>query len=83
MNLRLHIDELVLEGFPPHDRYRIAAAVEAGLAAHFAEHGMPPGLANGGSIPSLDGGAFNIAPGVRPESIGAQVAQSLYGGLQR
>jgi len=83
MNIRLHIDDLVLEGFPPGDRYRIAAAVEAGLASHFAEHGVPPGLVTGGTIPSLDGGAFNIASGARPEAIGAEVAKSLYGGLKR
>jgi len=83
MNVRLHIEELVLEGFPPGDRYRIAAAVEAELARLFAEQEIPPGLAGGGTMPMLDGGSFDVAPHARPDHTGAQVAQAVYGGLKR
>ena len=81
--MRLRIEELVLDGFPPGDRYRIAAAVEAELARLFAEQGTPPGLTSGGAVPALDGGSFDMAPGARPDRIGAQVALAVYGGLAR
>jgi len=83
MNVRLHIEELVLDGFPPGDRYRIAAAVEVELTRLLTERGVPPGLASGGAVPSLDGGSFGVAPEARPDRIGAQVAQSVYGGMSR
>jgi len=82
-NVRLRIEELVLDGFPPGDRYSIAAAVEAELARLLAEQGAPPGLANGGTVSALDGGSFDVAPDARPDRIGAQVAQAVYGGLAR
>jgi len=83
MNVRLRIDELVLDGFPPGDRYRIAAAVEAELARLFAEQGTPPGVANRDAMPVVDGGSFDVVPNARPHQIGAQVAQAVYGGLGR
>lgn len=83
MNVRLRIEELVLEGFPPGDRYRITAAVETELARLFAEQGIPPGLAGGGTVPMLDGGSFDVAPHARTDQIGAQVAQAVYGGLKQ
>ena len=79
----LHIEELVLHGFNPGDRYRIGAAVEAGLARLFAERGVSPSLARGGELATLDGGSFDVAPGASPEGVGGQVARALYGGLNR
>lgn len=83
MNIKLRIDELVLEGFAAGDRYRIAAAVEAELMRLFTDRGAPPGLANGGAVPALDGGSFAVTPGAKPEQVGAQVAGAVYGGLSR
>jgi hypothetical protein len=81
-NIDLHIEELALHGFAPEDRYLIGAAVERELARLIAERGMPAGLAQGAQIASLDGGAFQVVPGARPEAIGAQVAQAVYGGMK-
>ena len=83
MNTRLHIEELILEGFPPGDRYRIAAAVEAELARLFTETGIPPGMDASRSVPKLDAGSLDVAASTRPERVGGQVAQALYGGLAR
>jgi hypothetical protein len=83
MNVNLHIDELVLHGFPPGDRYRIAAAVEAELARLIEGQGIPNGLASGGTVPVLDAGSFSAEPGARPQQIGVQIAQALFGGLSR
>jgi hypothetical protein len=79
----LHIEELVLDGFNPGDRHRIGAAVEAELARLFAERGVSPSLAWGAELATLDGGSFDVAPGAGPEQVGGQVAQAVYGGLNR
>jgi hypothetical protein len=80
-NVELHIEELVLHGFAPADRYRIGEAIQSELARLLAEGGVPPALAQGSEIASLNGGAFTVALGAKAPAIGAQVAQSVYGGL--
>ncbi len=79
-NIELHIEELVLHGFAPGDRYRIAEAVEAELTRLFAEQGTPQPLSNGGEIERMDGGTFEMTHSSKPEVIGAQVARAVYGG---
>lgn len=80
-SLELHIGELVLHGFPPSDRSHISAAIQQELARLLTEHGIPPALAQGGTIGRLDGGAFEIKAGTPPRIIGAHIAQAIYGGL--
>ncbi len=82
-NVELQVEELVLRGFAPGDRYRIGEAVERELAQLFEEQGMPPSLAQGSEVASLDGEAFEVASGSKPEAIGAQVAQAVFRGLSR
>ncbi len=82
-DIKLHIEELVLDGFTPGDQYRIADSVERELARLFTEQGVPQSLSWGGEIAHLDGGAFEAARGSKPEAIGAKVARSVYGGLNR
>lgn len=76
-DVELVLEELVLHGFPPGDRRRIAAAVERELARRIAEGGLPAGLAGGGALARLDGGSFTVERGATPDAIGAQVAQSI------
>ena len=82
-SIELHIEELVLHGFSPGDRYRIAEGVEQELSRLFADRGVPESLAEGGEIVSVDGAAFEVAPRSRAEAVGAQVAQAVYGRLRR
>lgn len=82
MKVELHIEELILHGFAPEDRYRIGEAVEKELANLLAERGMPV-LENGLKIAGLNVGDISIVKGARPEAIGAQVARAVYGGLKR
>jgi hypothetical protein len=79
-NVELHIEELVLHGFAPGDRYSIGDAVQRELQRLFAEQGASPRLAQDGEVAHLDGGAFKMAHGAGAEVIGAQIAQALYGG---
>jgi len=69
--IELNIEELVLHGFAPGDRYGIG------------DRGVPQSLAQGGEVASVDGGAFEVAPGSKTEVVGAQVARAVYGGLRQ
>ena len=82
-NIELHIEELVLHGFAPGDRYAIGEAVQRELTRLFAEQGVHPALAKGRQIERVDGGAFHVRRGSRADAIGTQVAQSVYGGLKQ
>jgi len=78
MDILIEIDELVLHGFPPGDRYRIGEAVQAELVRILGERGLP-GARTEGAATRLDGGAFNIAPGMPALAIGTGLL--LYGCL--
>lgn len=79
----LHIEELVLHGFSPGDRYRIGEAVELELTRLITEHGIPSSLSQGGELARMNGGTFNMSPNSRAEVIGARAAQSVYKGFKK
>lgn len=81
MNLELHIEELILHGFPASDRHIISTAMQHELSRLFTEQGVPRSLSQGGTINQIDGGSFEMATGTRADAIGTQIAQSIYGGL--
>ncbi len=82
-SIELHIEELVLRGFAPGDRYPIGDAVEHELTRLFAEHGVPPSLIVNIESEHIDAGDFHVAPESKAQTVGAQVAQAVYGGLTR
>lgn len=82
-NIEVRIEELILEGFAPRDRYAIAEAVERELTRLFAEPGMARLSAEPIAMTRLDGGSITVRPGAKPETIGAQLAQAIHGGLAR
>jgi hypothetical protein len=79
--VELEIEELVLHGFAPGDRHRIAGAIERELERLFTERGVPPSLGRAGSIEQVDGGTFEAKPHAKPEATGARIAHAIYGGL--
>jgi hypothetical protein len=82
-NIELHIEELVLHGFAPGDRYRIGAAMERELARLFAEKNTLASLTQEQEVARLDGGTFEVEPGSVAEAIGTQLAQAVHGGLSK
>ena len=82
-NVELQIQELVLHGFSPADGRQISDAIRTELARQLADHGPPELLARGGRITQRDAGAFDVRPGSRANTVGLQVAQSVYQGLKR
>ena len=83
MNIEVQIGELVLYGFAPGKYYRIDKAVERELTRLFMERLVPPSLATNADVAHLNGGTFQMVSGSKPETIGAQVAQAVYEGLNR
>jgi hypothetical protein len=86
-NINLHIEELVLHGFAPGDRYTIADAVEQELSRllteHFAEPGSSSLWTSSTDAARLDAGAFHVDTRSQPNSIGTQIAQAVHGGLTK
>ena len=70
----MHIDELVLHGFAPHERHRVAEAVAAELQRIVTEHGLPEGIGDRDVVR-----AGSIA--VKPAGVGSQIAGAIYKGL--
>jgi len=81
--LRLHIDALVLHGFPFANRLTIGQVVERELARLFAVNGVPPSLTKLGDIEYIDGRSFNLKPNGQPGALGAEVASAVYKALSR
>lgn len=82
-NVELHIGELVLHGFAPQDRWRIADAVQSELTRAIAEHGLSAPRAGTLAIAQLSAGTIEIARPGRAQAIGAQVARALHGAMRR
>ncbi len=76
-NIELHIEELVLEGFAPHQRYEIAEALRARLGEVLAERGVPASLA---SVSAIDAGSISFGGATRT---GTAAADAIYGTFAR
>lgn len=82
MNVELHIEELMLHGFAPGDRYRIGEAVERELQRLLSEQAAPDLLKGSVEVARIDAGSFNLDQNAKSEMIGAQVAQAIYSGFR-
>jgi hypothetical protein len=81
IQIEVHIEELVLHGFAPVDRYRLGAALELELARLLSEQGVPRLLTGSAQLAQIDAGEFRMKPRGKPQKIGAQIAQAIYGGM--
>ena len=84
--LEFEIDELVLIGFNPRDRHRIADALQQALAEHAREAGLVSAvLAHEPSRALVRGADITLARATtmtRPEEISSGIAASLTGALR-
>ena len=82
MNVRLHIDRLVLDGIDvaAGDRPRLQAALEAELTRLVTERGVAGELANGAALPSVRAPQISIA-GSNARQIGTAIAGAVFGGV--
>jgi hypothetical protein len=72
----VEIDELVLHGFDPHERYRIGDALQAELSTLLAGSGLD--AAPRPAIERVDAGGFAMAAGDDGAAIGRGAAQALH-----
>ena len=82
-NIEVYIEELVLHGFSPGDRYRIADAIQGELAKLIAGQDLPSLLAQGGEFNRIDAGSFQMAAGSAGNLVGGQIANRIHSGLTR
>jgi len=74
-NVKLRIEELLLDGLPYSQRQRVAAALERALQQLIAEQGLPQDAASR----ALSGiGPIEVSRHARAETVGQRVAQSIY-----
>jgi hypothetical protein len=79
----LRIEELVLDGFSPADRYAIGEAVERELTRLFSERGIPPVIGDQIEISDLQGGQLVSSRDLDAEALGNELAKIVYRRLQR
>ncbi len=82
-DLSVRIDELVLDGFAPGDRYRISEAVERELARLLLERSPSSPAGWTGDVGQIDGGSFELDLLRGPSAIGRRIAEAVHGGLVR
>jgi hypothetical protein len=98
MNIQLHIEELLLDGFDPRDRHRIADALERELARLFRVSdlnqlsGQSPMVSGQATVSrsrshreareSLDAGAVALPLGAPARNTGTQIAGALHTALR-
>lgn len=78
----LNIEELVLYGFSPGDRYLIGQGVKHELTRLFTEQGIPSPLSQNRKGIKMDAESFKLFPGSKPERIGYQIARSVFKGFK-
>jgi hypothetical protein len=80
--IEVTIDELVLHGFAPGDRYAIAEALGQELTRLLSEQGVPAAFMQAGEVERLNAGAYSMPASANPASVGGKAAQAVYGGEQ-
>lgn len=83
-HLEISIDELILEGFAPSEKYRIGEALQRELEKLFAarlEQTRGTEMISTDARDDVNAGAFRMNT-TRGDVIGAQIAQSVFESLQ-
>ena len=83
MNIKLHIERLILEGVDilPSQRHLLQTSLETELTRLLADGGLSPSLAGGVALPHVTASSIQLVGGNNPAQIGQQIAQSVYGGI--
>jgi hypothetical protein len=83
VNIELHIERLILDGFSLTRRQGglVQQAAEAELTRLLADAGLSPTLKAGAALAYVPAGAIQLSSGNNPTDLGQQIAQSVYGGI--
>ncbi len=84
MNINLHIERLVLDGFAytAGEGEALGAALQAELVRILTQDGLGQ-VTGSAQFPRVDGGAVSAATGVPVRQFGQQLAQPLLGALRK
>jgi len=77
-SVQVRIGELVLDGFPSADRFRIAEGVKRELTRLIGKQGSGRLAVPRANAAVVDAGAFPVGPGANPAAIGGRVAQAVH-----
>jgi len=83
VNINLHIERLIVDdlGIQPQQRDELKAAVAAAIRRQIVSQGIGSTMQAETSRSSVSGGSFSIENNPSIESLGQQIAQSVYGGI--
>ncbi len=73
--IEVHIEELVLHGFAPNERWGMADALQNELHGLLVKKGVPTAWLE--SPAQIDAGAVSLT---KPSVVGSKIAQAIYGG---
>lgn len=82
-SINLHIEQLVLDGFPAQDHNRIVSAMQEKLHRLLSQEELPSIFNHSANIGRLDGGEIQAGYEDTAEAIGKQTARNIYGGIQQ
>ncbi len=80
--IQLHIEELVLHGFPAGERHRIASAMEQELSRLVTAQGLV-GVSRSVELERVQGGVMRVVAGQKPAATGVQIARSVFRNLRQ
>ncbi len=85
MNIRLHIERLVLDGFElqRRDGKAVKSAVKNELQQLLGGEGLRHELQQGGALPQVRADTLRVGVKPSPRQLGTQIARSVYGGIGR
>lgn len=75
--IEVRIDQLVLDGTPPHQARAVAQAVARALSQSLAERGLGASILAGPPIERIDAGSLTLAPSVPPAATGGQIGRTV------
>jgi hypothetical protein len=77
-SVRVRIDELLLNGFSPADRFEIGGGLQTELTRLLSDRGIPQPLSKPAEYTRLDAGTLSPSADHRASAIGTQVANAVY-----
>jgi hypothetical protein len=83
MNIRLHIERLVVDGFGLQraDGRVVQSAVQAELVHLLTGNGLRQELLQGGVVPQVKADPLQAGAKPSPRQLGSEIARSVYGGI--
>jgi hypothetical protein len=84
MNVNLHIERLVLDGFPldGRDAARVQAALRAELTRLFVQNEAGASLVSA-AVPNMRAAPMRVTSAETPPRLGSAIAQSVYGAVAK